>query len=220
MMAGARGRGGRRFMGGCMDKKSAMAKVNEHLGYSLLVNGNTSLANVNSAKDVWWFNISPRKFERDLHIILVKEKDSGLIWLRIKGNSIPTPTKVFTVRQDNGYIDLEISSRPPYYMTDVKGGGKGYDFSRHIEYEWEFAEGKASAEGDIQATGGIQIELEQETDGRWIAEAPEIPGVLVYGATTDEAIANVQALALRVLAERIEHGESARKLVSGWFRVV
>ena len=203
-----------------MDKKSAMAKVNGHLGYTLLVARNTSLANVNSAKDVWWLNISPRKFERDLHIVLVKERDCGLIWLQVKGNSIPTPTKVFTVRQDNGYIDLEISSRPPYYMTDVKGGGKGYDFSKHIEYEWEFAEGKASAEGDIQATGGIQIELEQETDGRWIAEAPEIPGVLVYGATTDEAIANVQALALRVLAERIEHGESARKLVSGWFRVV
>ena len=203
-----------------MDKESAIAKVNGHLGYKLLDGRNTSLANVNARKPVWLLNINPRKFEKDLHILLVKEKDRGLIWLRIKGNSIPIPTKVFKVRPDKGVIDLEISCRPPYYMTDVKGGGKGYDFSKHIEYEWEFAEEKASAEGDIQATGGIQIELEQETDGRWIAEAPAIPGVLVYGATTDEAIANVQALALRVLAERIEHGESARGLVSGWFRVV
>ena len=203
-----------------MDKKSAIAKVNGHLGYTLLDARNTSLANVNKKQPVWWLKINLRKFERDLHILLLKEKNGGLIWLKIKGNSIPTPTKVFTVRQDNEYIDLKISSRPPYYMTDVKDGGKGYDFSKHIEYEWEFAEGKASAEGDIQATGGIQIELEQETDGRWIAEVPAIPGVLVYGATTDEAIANVQALALRVLAERIEHGESAQRLVSGWFRVV
>ena len=79
---------------------------------------------------------------------------------------------------------------------------------------------KTSAERDIRAAGVIRIELEQETDGRWIAEAPEIPGVLVYGATTDEAIVNVQALALRVLAERIEHGESDRGPVSGWFQVV
>ncbi len=51
------------------------------------------------------------------------------------------------------------------------------------------------------------IETEQETDGRWIAEVMEIPGVMVYGSTIDEAIAKVQALALRVLAEQIEHGD-------------
>ena len=51
------------------------------------------------------------------------------------------------------------------------------------------------------------IELEQEVDGRWIAEVPEIPGALVYGATTDEAVAQVQALALRVIAERSVFGE-------------
>lgn len=45
------------------------------------------------------------------------------------------------------------------------------------------------------------IETEQEDDGRWIAEILEIPGVLVYGLTQKEAIANVQALALRVIAE-------------------
>ncbi len=48
------------------------------------------------------------------------------------------------------------------------------------------------------------IETEQEIDGRWIAEVTDIPGALVYGSTTDEAIAKVQALALRVLAERLE----------------
>ncbi len=52
------------------------------------------------------------------------------------------------------------------------------------------------------------IEVEREKDERWIAEIPELPGVMVYGATRDEAIARCQALALRVLADRIEHGEA------------
>jgi predicted RNase H-like HicB family nuclease len=52
-----------------------------------------------------------------------------------------------------------------------------------------------------------KVETEQETDGRWIAEVPELPGVLAYGQTRDEAVRKAQALSLRVLAERLEHGE-------------
>jgi predicted RNase H-like HicB family nuclease len=51
------------------------------------------------------------------------------------------------------------------------------------------------------------IEIEQEKDGRWIAEIPQIPGAMVYGQTREEAVSRVEALALRVLVERIEHGE-------------
>ncbi len=51
------------------------------------------------------------------------------------------------------------------------------------------------------------IEIERETDGRWIAEVPDLPGVAVYGATEAEAKAKVQALALRVVADRLDHGE-------------
>ncbi|MBK1633762.1 HicB family protein [Thiohalocapsa halophila] len=51
------------------------------------------------------------------------------------------------------------------------------------------------------------VEIEQEVDGRWIAEVSEIPGAMKYGSTKDEAIAHVEALALRVLAERVESGE-------------
>jgi predicted RNase H-like HicB family nuclease len=54
----------------------------------------------------------------------------------------------------------------------------------------------------------FHIEHEMEADGRWIAEVPEIPGVLAYGTTADDAMAKVETLALRVLAERIEAGES------------
>ena len=53
----------------------------------------------------------------------------------------------------------------------------------------------------------LTIECEQEEDGRWLAEVLELPGVMVYGQAREEAISKAQALALRVLAERLEHGE-------------
>lgn len=54
----------------------------------------------------------------------------------------------------------------------------------------------------------LAIELEQETDGRWIAEIDELNGVLVYGETREDAIRKVKTLALRVIADRLENGES------------
>ena len=54
----------------------------------------------------------------------------------------------------------------------------------------------------------LAIELEQEDDGRWIAEIDELDGVLVYGDTKEDAIRNVKTLALRVIADRLENGES------------
>jgi len=51
------------------------------------------------------------------------------------------------------------------------------------------------------------VEYEQEEDGRWIAEVLELPGVMVYGATREETLSKAQALALRVVAERLDHGE-------------
>ena len=53
----------------------------------------------------------------------------------------------------------------------------------------------------------LTIEIERETDGRWIAEVPELPGVLVYGVTEAEALAKIEALALRVVAERLTPGD-------------
>ena len=55
----------------------------------------------------------------------------------------------------------------------------------------------------------LTIEIDREDDGRWIAEVPDLPGVLTYGVTRDEVIARVQALALRVVADRLEHGEAS-----------
>jgi len=65
----------------------------------------------------------------------------------------------------------------------------------------------------------LTIEVEREEDGRWLAEVPEIPGVLAYGRTRQEAISRAQALSLRVLADRLEHGESVPAL-RGAFSVV
>lgn len=64
----------------------------------------------------------------------------------------------------------------------------------------------------------LTIELEREDDGRWIAEVPALSGVLCYGATRDEAVARVQALALRVIAERLEHGEAPPDLLNVSFQ--
>jgi predicted RNase H-like HicB family nuclease len=55
----------------------------------------------------------------------------------------------------------------------------------------------------------FKIETETESDGRWIAEVIDLPGALAYGATKKEAVARAEALALRVLADRLEHGETS-----------
>jgi len=54
----------------------------------------------------------------------------------------------------------------------------------------------------------LTIEVEREDDGRWIAEVVDLPGVLAYGQTRQDAVARAQALSLRVLADRLEHGEN------------
>jgi len=56
------------------------------------------------------------------------------------------------------------------------------------------------------------VETEREEDGRWIAEIQELPGALVYGNSRDEAITRVKALALRVMADRLDHGEQVPEL--------
>jgi len=60
----------------------------------------------------------------------------------------------------------------------------------------------------------FHIEIEQETDGRWIAEVDTLPGVVSYGVSRPDVVGRVQALAIRVLADRLEHGEAARNKVA------
>jgi predicted RNase H-like HicB family nuclease len=63
----------------------------------------------------------------------------------------------------------------------------------------------------------LKIETEREVDGRWIAEIPALPGVMVYGGSEPEARAKATALALRVLADRIEHGEALPEGLAAMF---
>ena len=58
----------------------------------------------------------------------------------------------------------------------------------------------------------MKVEIERESDGRWIAEIPDLPGVMAYGESRAAAVAKAETLALRVIADRIEHGESIPEL--------
>jgi predicted RNase H-like HicB family nuclease len=66
----------------------------------------------------------------------------------------------------------------------------------------------------------FSIELEREDDDRWLAEVPSLAGVLCYGADCDKAVARVQAVALRVIAERLEHGEVPAEFLKVTFQAV
>jgi predicted RNase H-like HicB family nuclease len=59
--------------------------------------------------------------------------------------------------------------------------------------------------GETEGSDDFTVEIEQEDDGRWMAEVLELPGVLTYGQSPEEATAKVQALALHVVADRLEH---------------
>jgi predicted RNase H-like HicB family nuclease len=70
-----------------------------------------------------------------------------------------------------------------------------------------------SDEGN-EASMQFTIEVEREDDGRWLAEVVQLPGALAYGSSADEAMAKAEALALRALAERLEHGEAGPANIS------
>lgn len=65
----------------------------------------------------------------------------------------------------------------------------------------------------------FNIEIDREEDGRWIAEVTDLPGVLAYGTTRQAALAAVEALALRVVADRLDHGEATPEQLSVSFAV-
>ena len=64
----------------------------------------------------------------------------------------------------------------------------------------------------------LRVETEPEEDGRWMAEVLELPGVMAYGNSREEALARAQALALRVVADRLEHGEAQAELLDISFK--
>ena len=77
------------------------------------------------------------------------------------------------------------------------------------------AERRATLFPEFKRSVAMQLSLvvEREEDGRWLAEVRELPGVLAYGKSPDDAVARAQALALRVIADRLENGESVPALM-------
>lgn len=65
----------------------------------------------------------------------------------------------------------------------------------------------------------LRLEVGQEADGRWIAEITDLPGVMAYGVTRPDAVARVQALALRAFADRMEHGEAVPEFLQLAFQL-
>jgi predicted RNase H-like HicB family nuclease len=88
--------------------------------------------------------------------------------------------------------------------------------------EWPLSLVRHTTKSARKTKGGrivpLTIEVEQEEDGRWLAEVPDLPGVLAYGQTRQEAIERAQILCLRVLADRLDHGEPVPQM-SGVFAV-
>ena len=80
--------------------------------------------------------------------------------------------------------------------------------------------GQTRAGAGYTGSVDLSIELDREDDGRWIAEALELPGMMTYGSTREEAISNTEKLAIEVIADRITHGELPHSALSVSFRVL
>ena len=127
-----------------MEKRTAITSVNRHVGHALLNNQNTSFANENASKAVWWLNVDPDKLKRDLHLLLANDERDYLVWVRIEANTFAVPERSFRKRPDKGAIDLELSTDPSRFLVDVKSGGTGYDFSKHVVHKWDSVAGANS----------------------------------------------------------------------------
>ncbi len=109
------------------EKSSMINIVNSYLKTPLLHRKNTKMANVNSAKDVWWINIPFNMFSNELHIVLISLEKTKVYWLKIEANFFNEPRKYF--RDKQGQADLELSANELTLFQDVKSGGLLYDFS-------------------------------------------------------------------------------------------
>jgi hypothetical protein len=118
-----------------MTKNEAMNIVNLFVGIKKLSNNNTNYSNINKSKPVWWLNIDPDRFKRDLHLILVKGK--GFIWITIPKEVCYNPAEKLRIREDKGLVDLEISAETGYYyLRDIKSGGTGFSFEQYVVHRF------------------------------------------------------------------------------------
>jgi predicted RNase H-like HicB family nuclease len=78
--------------------------------------------------------------------------------------------------------------------------------------------GLPSVGGDVQNVR-LAVETEQEDDGRWLADVPEMPGAMAYGQTREEAVTRVEAIVLRAIADRLDHGEDVPEVTDAFLVV-
>ena len=82
-----------------------------------------------------------------------------------------------------------------------------------VRHRYEIGGNKPTCPGiRFDQRSGMKVEIEQESDGRWIAEVPSLPGAMAYGQTRAEAVAKAEALVLRILADKLEHGEAVPQI--------
>ena len=120
--------------------------------------------------------------------------------------------------QLNWGVSMQQASRPPKELLSVSITGapsRRRPFGRAAGHDRALAYIHAAHYLSVMH---LTVETDREEDGRWIAEVPDLAGVLAYGETRDQAIARAEALALRVLADRLEHAEAGPDLVSVSFR--
>lgn len=116
-------------------KKQAIEIVNAVLKRNELSKANTRFSNLNKAKPIWWFDIPQTKFTEDLHLLLAKE--GGFIWIKIPKGFVTDVSKIFRIRDDNGLVEIKISSEPGvYYLRDIASGASGFNFEQYIQKEF------------------------------------------------------------------------------------
>lgn len=119
-----------------LKKNYAIKLINKQTGSNILSSANTSYSKINKAVPLWWFNISPEKFEKDLNLILAN--NDGFIWVFLPQGSVSKPKRKFRFREDKGLIEIKISTQPGYnYLRDESSGGIGFGFEQFVQKEFK-----------------------------------------------------------------------------------
>lgn len=119
-----------------MDKKQLIQHLNENYKSNLSI-ANTSFSSINKSKEVWWFNISVSKFNKDLNLLL--NANQHALWLHLPEEFVKQLSKSFKIREDKNAVDIEISAdKNSEYLKDIKSGGSGFNFAPFIKLKIDY----------------------------------------------------------------------------------
>jgi hypothetical protein len=110
--------------------------INQYTENDSLSSNNTSFSNINKAVPIWWFNISPDKFESQLNLILSSKE--GFIWILLPEGSVSNPKRKFRFRDDKKLIEIKITPELGYnYLRDISSGGISFGFEQYVQKEFK-----------------------------------------------------------------------------------